>query len=94
MDLGVDTVSFAHIDEDTDENNGGYSRRSGCDRLLTLMTGVRRADCGFSLADSITGSSGRDMIVGGDGDDTLNGAVAVAVLVLETIFPRLQLIFL
>ena len=49
---------------------------------------------GSPLADVITGNTtGRDMIVGGDGDDTLNGGGGGG-RVLETIFPRLQLIFL
>ena len=69
MDLGVDTVSFAHIDEDTNETTDGVQ---GVTANASGWTSVEQIH-GSPLADTITGSSGRDMIVGGDGDDTISG---------------------
>ena len=69
MDLGVDTVSFAHIDEDTTDATDGDQ---GVTASMVSWTSVEQL-VGSPLADVLTGSTGRDMIVGGDGDDMLDG---------------------
>ena len=69
VDIGVDVVSFAHIDEDTNTTTDGDQ---GVTVTFANFTSVEQV-IGSPLADMITGSSGRDMIVGGDGDDTLSG---------------------
>ena len=67
MDLGVDTVSFAHIDEDTNADTPGDQ---GVTASVSGWTSVEQV-YGSPLADVITGSNDRDFIVGGDGDDML-----------------------
>ena len=70
MDLGVDIVSFAMITEDTredDENNPDAQGDQGVTATIGANWNAEQVH-GSPLADSITGSDGRDMIVGGDGD--------------------------
>ena len=85
MDLGVDTLSYAKVTEDMDENTLGDQGVASLPTLTSIevlvlsplndnvrIGAVHRSVDGGGGNDTIEGHSGRDMIIGGEGDDTLS----------------------
>ena len=67
IDLGVDVVSFAMVTKDTN-----LTTEDVMDGVTVTIGDWNEEEVhGSPLNDSITGSAGRDVMMGGDGDDTL-----------------------